>query len=473
MDMQLSKTLAFCTIVLASICGLAGCGGESADAPNQNDTVPRRATVSQVPLRVWVVAPIVEREVVQRKWLGDTPQPIEIKQMTQQELLAGDHCNCDVVVYPSRLMGELVARKWVSKLPRSITDAPKTEDTGGSNSNPIKGLSPVWAAQATFDQDLYALPLGCDVPGLLTTARLEELASGNTTAVTWEHFLSLLPNVQTTIDPNSVDHSALVDRFLAIASTMSERDAKYGLLLQLPKLQPLLSRKPEFERAAKVLLRLSTQTADGALAVGGHSEVWQTITASEHTLASVVPLASLSAEENASKRGFFQPLLPSGSELDQDGESTGDHPGDAAEGRSRPFRSWNVGGGLNVSLADDCSQSAQAANFMKWLAKPQTRTFLANQIPGIQPSSPTDGVDALRWQGISRQSPLVTRALPQELRLPGAHLYRDALAAGLVDYLTGKMDAMNALRQVEAAWGKITRTRPEQITEFKKSLGLL
>lgn len=469
MEMQLSKTFALFAIVTLSLLGLVGCEGDSAGAPKQDTTVARGATVSNVPLRVWVIASIADQEVVTRKWLGDTPQPIEIKQMTQEEFLSGEGCGCDVVIYPSRLMGELVARKWVSKLPRSITDHAPSQNDGMASPDPIKGLSPAWAAQATFDQDMYALPLGCDVPGLLATQLLEKVVSDDSNTLTWDTLLAQLPSVQTTINPASVDRSALVDRFLAIASTMSDRDAKYGMLLQLPKLQPLLSRKPEFKRAAEVLLRLSAQTPDAALAVGGHSSVWQTITSSDQALVSVVPLASLSEAESASKDGFFQPLLPIDSAVEQGSEESKGQTADTP----RPFRSWNVGGGLNVSLADDCSQSAQAANLMKWLAKSQTRTFLASQIPGVQPASPTDGVDALRWRGISRQTSLVVQSLPQELRLPGAHLYRDALAAGLIDYLSGKIDAINALRQVEAAWGKITRKRPEQITDFKKSLGLL
>ncbi len=457
--------------VSLSILVLAGCPS-AADKAGDIDAVADKAdaTVSDVPLRVWIVAPVKDQEVVARKWAGDTPQPIEITQVTPDALLAGDACKCDVLVYPSRLLGELVTRKWVTPLPKKVIEDSSSQDS------PLRGLTPTQVAQAKFDQEMYALPLGTDIPGLLMSPKLAELLDGDVSAIEWDILLPQLKSQGFTIDDANVDSDALVDRFLAISASLADRDPKYGLLLQLPKLQPLLSRRDEFLQAAELLMAIAKQSPDGKLACGSHSNVWEAVTGSDSVALSVVPLASLSDSAGAIKQGGFRAVLPmSATQSDASAQAAGVT--DSDQQRKHVLKSWNVGGGLNVSLADDCSQTAQATNFMQWIAAGETRTFLARQIPGVVPASPTDGVDAIRWQGIQRQMTLnsgtVFDALPQEFRLPAAHEYRAALADGLLRYLKGEIDADNALRGVEATWIKINRSQPDQVTNFKKSLGLL
>ncbi|GAB5406943.1 MAG: hypothetical protein Aurels2KO_51740 [Aureliella sp.] len=451
---------------------LSGCPSTSdTDETADADAAKADATVSDVPLRVWIVAPVKDQDVVTRKWLGDTPQPIKITEVSTDALLDSTECKCDVLVYPSRLLGDLVARKWVTPLPKKIVENKSSQDS------PLRGLTPTQVAQAKFDQDMYAVPIGTDIPGLAISPKLAESIDGAVETPQWDYLLEQLDLREFTLDDGDIDGDALVDRFLAISASLADRDPKYGLLLQLPKLQPLLSRRPEFLQAAEILLAIAKQTSDGKLACGPHSEVLQAVTATDSAAAAVVPLASLDDAAGAIKQGGFLAILPGPTKQAASSEGESDDMAASEETTKQALKSWNVGGGLNVSLADDCSQTAQATNFLQWIAAGETRSFLARQIPGVLPASPTDGVDAIRWQGIQKQMSLsggsVFDALPQEFRMPGARRYRAALAQGLVRYLKGEIDADNALRSVEAEWIKINRSEPDQVTNFKKSLGLL
>ncbi|HBE66899.1 MAG TPA: hypothetical protein DDW52_01990 [Planctomycetaceae bacterium] len=412
---------------------LVGCDGKG---PTQPSDQAKNAAVSEFPLRVWVVTDIQDAEAIRRKWQGETPQPIEIRELTIQELLGGEKCRCDVLIYPSRLSGELVSRGWVLELPSKLT---------GGDDSVLTGLNKASAYQAAYNQRNYALPLGCDVAGVFVSdavARESEAFGG------WNQLVEDLPAEDMTISDDAVDRAAIVDRYLAIASSISSREAKYGLLFDLPDMVGVLNRYGEFEEAATMLLRLAQQTPDGRLAVGSHVSAWETVSQSDAALATVLPLAVLPSDLAGDAGEFYANVIST---------DTGSL--------------WNTGHGLNVSLAEDCSQTAQAIGLVRWLAEPQTRTFLGSQMQGITPASP-GGTSAARWKAIQSQQPLLTERVAHELRLPLADQYRSILADELTTMLKGQSTPKQMVNRVAAGWSKINRQNPEQGRRYQESLGL-
>ncbi len=55
--------------------------------------------------------------LVERAWLTGSDQKLEIRTLGVDEYLAEKSCNCDVAIFPARLLGELIDRKWLTKLP--------------------------------------------------------------------------------------------------------------------------------------------------------------------------------------------------------------------------------------------------------------------------------------------------------------------------------------------------------------------
>lgn len=423
---------------LAMMVTLVGC---EAKGPTQPADQGKSAAVSEYPLRVWVVTEIEDPEAVRRKWQGETPQPIKIRELTTQELLSEEKCRCDVLIYPSRLIGELVSRGWVLELPAKLADGEESV---------LAGLNEASASQAAYNQKNYALPLGCDVTGVFVS---DAVASESEAFGGWEQLCEALPEHDLTISADSVareavDREALVDRYLAIASSISSREAKYGLLFEPPEMAGVLNRREEFIEAADKLLRLTRQTADGSLAIGSHASAWQAVSESQDALATVLPLAVLPAGLDGDAGEFYADVIST---------DTG--------------CLWNTGRGLNVSLAEDCSQTAQAIGLVRWLAEPQTRTFLASQMQGVTPASP-GGISAVRWKAIQAQQSQLTARVANELRLPLADQYRSILADELTTMLMGQSTSRQMVNRVAAAWSKINSENPEQARHYQESLGL-
>ena len=64
-------------------------------------------------------------------------------------------------------------------------------------------------------------------------------------------------------------------------------------------------------------------------------------------------------------------------------------------------------------------------------------------------------------------------SIPQEPSLPAAEDYREALASGLLEYLSGAKTAEQALAKVTNEWNEITQAAgARQRTNYEKSLGL-
>ncbi len=424
---------------------IPGCKpSESNDGPG-NRKPPQ---VSDIPLRVWAVANVQNPEVIRRKWLATSSQPIDLKVLTTEEFLNLDRCACDVVVLPMRLLGEVTQRNWLSKLPVGLQAGEK-----GGESAPT--FPRAMMAQAEYGGEQIAIPLGISVPTLIASGAFAASAEPEQ-AMTWESILGQLSQAETLeIDHERLDLEAVADRFLALLATLSTRNSKYGKLLELKTLEPLINSE-EFVQAANLLMTLAKQTQDGVLACGSHSAVFEHITASEKVVISLAVVNALTESAATSKGGAVLKQLP-------------------VVGPEEPAgtRFWNTGSGLVAALGADCSQSMQATEFLQWLAKDTTRNDIASQIAGIDVSAPVFGVDSLSWKATQRLRRIYDSVdLPQELRLPAAQEYRKTLATELVKFLEGKQSDEDALRQTAKLWEAISQ-RPNQAEEYSKSLGLV
>lgn len=433
------------SVLLCAFMALTGCNKDSASpAESAKNAVP---TTSSVPLRLWIVGQVSDASLVERAWLTGSDQKLEIRVLTVAEFLAEKSCNCDVTVFPARLLGEMIDRKWINKLPSSLT-AP---DENGATT------PAAWARQATYGGDIWAVSLGASIPVTVVSGTAPEAIAN---AADWDTLLKLLaleaPKTQAPqkIDIAKLDQAALVDRFFAIAGGLTQRSPDYGLLFDLQKMRPRLT-EPEFVRAAEILLMMSQQ-ASGSPAtlesvVGDSSQAWSWINSQTQPAMAVVAPALL---DSAAMKltGAKAIRVPS--------QNTG----------------WNTGSGLIASLSASCRQSARATELLHWLRLSETRQSLSPLIVGVEAATPAADSGSVVWQAKNLANEQAGNAkIPSELRLPRAEEYRSVLAEHLVSVLSGEKPVADALSEASAAWQVITETRGRELQrhDYEQGLGLI
>ncbi len=431
-----------------------GCRWGEQDAAEK----PMAPPVTPVPLRVWILSPRVDRQAVERQWKANSDQPIELVQWTPEQVLERTDAPADVLVYPARMLGELVDRGWIVKLPNTIAEgriaAGNASGQTGDAPQPTVTMSAAERAQATYDGHVYGVSLGCSIPVVIASGALGDQIPA--TVPGWNALLDALPVADSSgrisIDRQRVDPQALVDRYLALVGGFTTRSSKYGILFEMQTMTSRL-REPEFVQAAEALMRLARQPGGLQAVVGTHTEAWQWITSTD------VPAVAIVAPTHVDDRSVSCPECRVVT----------------LEGRADFPAGWNTGGGLVAGLAAQCRQTAQSAEFLRWLGDAATRTAVAPLIGGVDPTAPLAGIDSLDWRARKSLAPAyATDAMPREPSLTGAHAYRAALAEQLLRILLGEQTPPQGLEAAHRAWQAITDAAgSEQRDRYEKSLGLI
>lgn len=453
---------------------LQGCQPKSAP-PASSDSSVAPPVVSNIPLRVWIAAPVAEAELLQRQWLAKSEQPLELRSLTVSELLDEPDCQCDVLLYPASLIGELAQRGWIVKQPSRSAQAGEssTDEQGDLN------VHAAWLAQATYADETMGLSLGCAVPVFVASSGLADENGG----LTWDEVLSSL-KVAANDSPSfsfddvdlaaDVDAEALVDRFLAIVASLSDRDPGYGMLFDLQSMQARLA-DPEYVQAAGILAGLAAQPDGLRSVIGSHSTAWAwSATRDAPALAIAAPIL-LDQQAAAITSGHILKLLPpteSGPAKDVPGSAQ------ALSGSPQSARPqvswWSASGGLVASMSSRCRQTSQAQVCLEWMRAPATRTIMSTLIPGIEAAMPKFGNEALSWQAQRQLTQEVkVAALSLEPRLPLANRYRQTLADELQQFLSGKKNSITAMKDAARRWNEITRQAgATQRRNYEQSLNL-
>lgn len=437
------KTLSTYSLSIVLMWTFVGCESTSNNSAERSKTSPPATSV--VPLRLWIVGQVSDPSLVERAWLTGSDQKLEIRILTVEEYLSEKVCNCDVTIFPSRLLGEMIDRKWLTKLPGSLT-APDQN---------VPQIPAAWARQASYGGDVWAVSLGASIPVTIVNESAAESASKGTD---WDSLLKSLAIESTKsstqkIDLATVNRAALVDRFLAIVGSLTQRSPDYGLLFDLQKMKPRLT-DPEFVRAAELLLTLSQQTSDPETAIqsvaSDSSQAWSWLNAQTKPALTIVSpaLLNVSATKITGCKSIRVPAQSIG---------------------------WNTGSGLIASLSASCRQSSRATELLHWLRQSETRHSLSLLIVGIESGSPTAGGNSSAWQARNIATEQAANSkIPGELRLPRAEEYRSALSDSLITIMSGEKPIAEALSEASAAWQVITDARGRELQrhDYEQSLGL-
>lgn len=446
-----------------SVSALAGCpGSASVDSNNAtgdliSDASAGRAKVTQIPLRVWVIGPIDNADALQRHWQSFSEQPVEFQSLSPTPFFESQDCPADVLVFPSRLIGELAYRKWIVPLPNSLS----TNAESGISRNSIEGdldMEPAMLpavpqpmlSAAGYGGVQYGLPLGFSSIQVLSSKAVNTVSSADpqvaTTQWTWAELKQRLPSPSdqpTGVERSLVDADALVDRFLAIAVGTSSVNPKYGVLLDLRSTKARL-RADEFVFAAEFLRALAAQPEGLSALVGSHTTAWQWINETQQPAYALVSPTQLQWSNRQLDSATLVPITSI---------------------------SYNSGSGMVASLASRCQQTMQSTRFLQWLISPRALDVMRTVIPGIVhlPSRGPDLADRLIESGMRQ----LEEGLPvNEPRMPGTYAYRQALAECLIEMLSRKLSVGAALAEASERWDKISQQTNNLQSEYEKSLGL-
>ncbi len=380
--------------------GSLGCDRASpTTSASQSAATP--ANTAFVPLRVWVVGPIVDEQIWMRHWLAGSEQQIEFRSVKTEDLLPLSQCDCDVILYPARLIGELTERGWIVKLPDSV-DLASGVETGDSQVAPL-----AWRQQATYAEQTMGIALGCSLPVFIATSAFpvaDNMRDWSTLLKDLQ--LAEIDSPQFNLTEQQVDREALVDRFLAIVATLSNRDPSYGLLFDLQSMRSRLADE-NFIRCARILAALASQPDGLAAMVRDHSVTWSWISRTTRDLRLAVatpatlntPWPNIVVSGQVVRVGTSTPGLADNSSADAD----------AVTDRPRVM-AWNSGSGLVASLSSQCRQSNQAVSLLRWLSQPSTRSVLTKFTVGIESPTPVASAETLAWKARQSLSEVVTAA---------------------------------------------------------------
>lgn len=452
--------------LLALSIAVAGC--QPKEAPQTSSDKTLAAKVSEVPLRIRVVGELTDPDVLKRRWLAESEQPIEIRIESLEDYLADEENATDVLLFPSHLLGELVQRDWILKLPE-LPQPLGTSDDGVGGDSGGRATSVAADTSSRYGGTQYAVPLGCSVPQFVASSSLvAELSGGDDKRLDPQVDLSTLRNwLQTTYAANGenssqanvpaaaqpdadstvIDREALVDRFCALMLQFSERDPRYGLFFDMSTLTPRIASEDGLQ-AVEFLLLLLQQEGGGATVFGSHDAAWSWAANHERPVLAMAAVSMLGPETQQ---------IAAGEEL-----------------RVGSDKYMNVGQGLLVGVSSNCRQTLQSLNFIAWLSRPSTTQVLAPLTRGVDPARPLS-IDASAWR--LRQNlaeALSSDRLPQEPRFPAAHSFRSLIADALLATLRDGQPAEAALADAEQKWQATATAQEHEKFEraYKTSLGL-
>ncbi|GIW97547.1 MAG: hypothetical protein KatS3mg111_0880 [Pirellulaceae bacterium] len=446
-------------VMLSAWLMVLGCRSEREDPNQPQASQVDEPAVSSVPLRVVVAATHFDATAVNRHWLASSEQAVEFRVVRPQELVDASRLEADVVLYPARLLGELVARQWIVKLPAAMireqeSPRPPASSVEAAAAGDRFLPPPAEQHQTRYGGVNYAVSLGITIPVLISSQRgpWDESTEGI-------DIDSVLAALATDADSHSmeiveerVDPEALVDRFLAVVGCCTRRSSKYGILFEMQTMRSRL-REPEFVQAVAVLQRLARQPGQGwRSVVGSHTDAWQWVLDADRFVVALIAPALVADRSASAPQADVVPL----------------------RGHADFPTTWNTGGGMVASMAAECRQTAHATALLTWLGQTPTRNALAPLVEGVSPTAPLAGADSLAWraqQQVARAA--ASNALPREPSLVGAHAFRQALAQELLSAIRGEKSAERALQDAHDAWQQIVDAwGPRLRDRYEESLGL-
>ncbi|MFN6130449.1 MAG: hypothetical protein ACK5AC_07330 [Planctomycetota bacterium] len=357
-------------IALAGL-ALLGCAGEPTSTPRVESRA-KMGSESAPPLKVLLVDADALQSELELRWQSFSEQGLTIQTANRRELATQPPSTVDLVIYPANLIGTLVARDWIAPVPEQAQ-----QRIGGwqqaSESNPWPSR---WRTFSVFGGKPFAAPLGAPswvaVTRSLDASPLRKLQTailGNELAKEvsedlWNEYLS---KAEQTLQATATEREQELQRRLSEIGPQERRylACRYLWILSTTEsryrgffdTQKMLSRcgQPEFSRSALHLRRLALLQPSTIFA--SPTEAWDAVVAGNAVFGLGWPRTDNQqqlTEDAVKDRWELIPIL------------------------------WNDGSGLVASVGKRTRQSANATEFLIWLASEEQRIALQPKTATIE-----------------------------------------------------------------------------------------
>lgn len=454
------QKLAFLTIVFCCFV-LAGCG-QRTPKPIAEPPVSERP-----PLKIWIVdAPELEKQISVR-WQAASDQSLKIENFSMDGFAAQEPFNPDVVIYPALMLGDLVQKQSISRLPpqaflnRGADNTEQTPEGNGTSLWPVR-----WRNSATFGGQVYGMPLGATNLGIAMVGLRGALSLDNLTSAkdmnsqSLDQWVQFLDRTETDLSDSRIkrqlaleehllkisplEKSFLVDRFLLIASTTSARNRG---LFELVKMESRLT-QTEFINSTMILARLALLFPE-TISIEP-SQAWEmTVAKSDRSPGFAIGWPNTSLIDNSDSQAKVTVAQ----------------------------WAWNPGRGLLASVGKKTRQTAVSCQFIAWLSEPEQREALRAVCSRIELSAGQNDRNSIRDDYRAFQS-INSPELPSEpmglsLRMANADQYRAILADCLAEALRWPDKIESILADCSMKWNLLTNKlgMEQQRMSEEQSLG--
>ncbi len=475
------KTLRRSLLCLILLCA---CGCPATRPPNatseatSSSSGTENGSSSQPPaiaeLRLTVIDDADLAQAIEREWGAISDTRLVIDHVRESDWLAAMRQDdgagqVDAVIYPSRLLGELVERRRLVPLPQRLQES---DLFAAADILPL-----VRREEIVWGKSTYAVSLGCPTFVLAHPASLAVDAA--TDVRTWDGFsrwLSGLPeHVQLTL-PTA--RGWAVDLFLARAASDVRASGQVSTLFDFRTMEPLIDRAP-YVRALEDLATLMqsrqapldltpADVCDAVLSGSSVGWLWWGPGTKQRDETPATPLRfgplpgsdqvfSFANDAWQPRRGGEPRLVPL--------TGLSGRLGSVMQSSRRQRAAWNLL--LRVTGVELGARTSAVSR--------HTAPFRMSQMEQVALWVPA-GLDggAVRGYGEAVRESLVQYACLSSLRLPGQDAYRGPLDDAVRQVLAGEVSAADALADVATRWEAITQSwgRETQRAAYCRGLGI-
>lgn len=471
------------TVVSFSLC--LGCDRGATETTTRQE--PAETKQDQGPLRLVVVDDPEFADAILAQWAARAETQLDVRQITIAEMLDdAKSLDTDVVIYPSRYLGELVERRLIMPLP---TEAISAKDFEWSDI-----LELVRLRETAWGEKTYAVPLGSPVPLLWYRPDLLQAASVEVPR-TWPAYVEAakkLANRESlgaaasaadrpwsgTLEP--LASSSAVDIFFAHAAASVRHRSQYSTLFDFRTMEPLIN-GPAFVEALEQLVEIARLSPESL--TRGVDQVRESFVRGECAMAIAWPSRGApQVRDLPAPRPVAFSELPGSDRVYNASEKKWESRR-AEESSMVPLLG---AAGRIGSITRESPRARSSLNLLRLLSSTAWSTEVAPQSKSTAPFRHSHRDHASNWldEGLDSgagesyfeaiQSANSRPLYLLTLRLPGRDEYHAALASAIDAALRGELAPTDALEQAATRWREITAKRDleKQRQAYRRSLGL-
>lgn len=389
-------------------------------------------------------------------WNATSEQPIEIRSVTANELLANGR-STDVVIADSLLMGDLQALEALTPFPDTVA-----QSTPFSRDTILEGLI---QQDSAWGNQLYGFPLVASLPCLwLSNDSVQAPA-------TWSEYQALIESLPAGHAAEPLAEGFAVDTYLNRASTLTGSEWLFDPQDMSPVLQT-----PPYLRALVDLVEARKQYPQKRLTP---TEIWEQLSSGNLDIAVTCPPASLSEEGvQAGTLLRMSPNLQSNEVYMSDWRPANDFTPHRSLGSSAYF----------LGVSSGCRQTSVARAFINWIASGEGYYEFRRAAGGLavvrQISAEAADMERIGQTlfldgGVAEYrswfADMMQRGdLRPSLRLQGSQEYRSALDAAVISAVEGEITPEEALSKASQQWQAITAKLgvKTQLNSWRQAQGL-